>query len=503
MAKQISTDLSKVLHGLNMTADVVKSTLGPKGRNVLIDDPMEPKITNDGVTIANSISFEDKEENLGAYLVKNTSAQTNDNAGDGTTTTSLLLQEVVREALKRPENPMEVRASLLESSKDIVSKIQKLSRPIKTDAQIQQVATISAESEKHGKMIADIIKKVGKDGVITVEDSRGFTTEYEIVEGYEAHVGFMSPHFITDQKGAKAVYEKVPVAVFEHKIDTLGDIKSLFELLQRERLNSIVLVCHDIDNSVLGNLIVNKLQGNVGICVIRAANSDLLDDIAAATGATVIAERTGVSYENVDMMHLGMADKVISSEKKSLFFSKKAKPSLQAKRLEELSANTQSPYEKSKYAERAAKLRGKIAVIRVGAPTDMEKWYIKHKMEDAVNATQSAIAEGIVEGGGMALYRISEALNQKTIGEQILKKVLTSPLRTILDNAGKDYATVLMNMPKGKGYNARTDEYVDLIAEGIIDPAKVERCAIENAVSTGAQFITTFAAITDIPEKKI
>lgn len=503
MAKKISFELEKVLHGINMTADVTKSTLGPKGRNIAIDDPSEPQVINDGVRIANSISFEDAEENFGAYLVKNCSSQTNDNAGDGTTTTAVLLQAVIHEAMKRPENPMDIRSSLLESSKEVVKKIKILSRPIKTDEQIQQIATISAENETHGKMIAEIIKKVGKDGVITVEDSRGFITDYDIVEGYEAGVGFMSPHFITDQKGAKAVYEKVAIAVFEHKIDTLGDIKSLFDMLQEQGINNIVLVCFDIDNSVLGNLVLTKLQGRMGITVIRAAHSDLLDDIAAATGASVVAERTGIPYNNVIPSHLGMADKVISSEKKTLFYSKKSHASKQAKRLEELALNTQNPYEKKKYAERAAKLRGQIAVIRVGAPTDMEKWYVKHKLEDAVNATQSAIEEGVVEGGGMALYRIAQGMNPKTIGDEILKRALTAPLRTILDNAGKDYATVLMKMPTGKGYNARTDTYQDLRKEGIIDPSKVTRCAVENAVSTGAQFITTNAIITSIPEPKV
>lgn len=502
MAKVLSFDKTKILKGMNATADTVKSTLGPKGRNIFIDDPMEPKITNDGVTIANSISFEDAEENAGAYLVKNTSGQTNDNAGDGTTTTALLLQATVREALKRPENPMEIRASLMYAVKDIVKDLKKLSIPVKTSKQIQQVATISSESEEHGKMITEIIDKVGKDGIITIEDSRTFTTDYSIIEGYEAQVGFMSPHFITDAKQAKAIYEKVPVAVFEHKIDTLADIKYLYEILKAEGLNSIVLVCHDIDNSVLGTLIMNKLQGNVNTLVIRAAHPDFLDDIASTVGATVIAERTGVPHDKITPQHLGVADKVISSEKKTLFFSKKSKSQVQSKRLRELATNTENTYEKSKLLERAAKLEGQIAVIRVGAPTDMEKWYLKHKLEDAVNATQSAIEEGIVEGGGMALYRIAEKLTPRTIGEHILKRVLSAPLRTIIENAGLDYTEILLKMPEGKGYDAHTGKYVDLIASGIIDPTKVERCALENAVSTAATFITTDAVITEAPKRE-
>lgn len=490
-----------MLYGLNTTADIVARTLGPKGRNVAIADPMESKVTNDGVTIAASMVFEDPEEELGSYMVKNTASQTNDNAGDGTTTTAILLQATVRESLKRPENPMEIRASLMYAVKDIVKDLKKLSVPVKTSKQIQQVATISAESDEHGKMITEIIDKVGKDGIITIEDSRTFTTDYTITEGYEANVGFMSPHFITDAKQAKAIYEKVPVAVFEHKIDTLADIKYLYEVLKAEGLNSIVLVCHDIENGVLGTLIMNKLQGNVNTLVIRAAHADLLDDIAASVGATVIAERTGVPHDKVNVLHLGVADKVISSEKKSLFFSKKSKSNLQSKRLKELANNTENVYEKSKLIERAAKLEGQIAVIRVGAPTDMEKWYLKHKLEDAVNATQSAIEEGIVEGGGMALYRIGEKLKPVTIGEQILKRVLSSPLRTIIENAGLDYTEVLLKMPDGKGFDAKSGKYVDLITSGIIDPTKVERCALENAVSTAATFITTDAVITELPKK--
>lgn len=501
MAKTLTFNRTKVLKGLNETVDTVKSTLGPKGRNVFIDDTMEPKITNDGVTIANSITFEDAEENAGAYLVKNTSSQTNDNAGDGTTTTAILLQATVQEALKRPESPMEVRASLMYAVKDIVKDLKKLSVPVKTSKQIQQVATISSESIEHGKMLTEIIDKVGKDGIITIEDSRTFNTDYTIVEGYEAQVGFMSPHFITDPKQSKAIYEKVPVAVFEHKIDTLADIKYLYEVLKEQGLNSIVLVCHDIENGVLGTLIMNKIQGNVNTLVIRAAHPDFLDDIASSVGATVIAERTGVPFDKINVSHLGMADKVVSSEKKSLFFSKKSKSQLQSKRLRELASNTENTYEKSKYLERAAKLEGQIAVIRVGAPTDMEKWYLKHKLEDAVNATQSAIEEGIVEGGGMALYRLGEKIKPSTIGEHILKRVLSAPLRTIVENAGLDYTEILLKMPEGKGYDAHTGKYVDLIASGIIDPTKVERCALENAVSTAATFITTHAVITEAPKK--
>lgn len=506
MAKNVTTDLSKMLHGINLTCDTVRVTLGPKGRNIAIGDPMESKITNDGVTIAASIILEDPEEEFGAYLVKNVCSQTNDNAGDGTTTTAVLFQSLIHESRKRSENPMELRSSLSEASKAIVEAIKKQSKPIKTDKQIEQVATLSAENPVHGRMIADIIKKVGEEGVITVEDSRTSGTTYELVEGYEAHVGFMSPYFITDKKSAKAVYDDVHVAVFESAIKTVADIKYLGEVLQAEKIDRLVLVCHDIEPDMLNNLVVNYLQrmnGGQGLknVVIRAASADLLQDIAAVVGATVIGGQGGVTFDKITPRHLGKADKVSVGEKSSLFFCKTSKALQQAKRLEELGKNVENAYEKKKYFERAAKLRGRIAVIRVGAPTDTEKWYLKHKLEDAVNATQSAIEEGIVEGGGMCLYRIAEGMNPKTVGEEILKKVLTAPLRTIIENAGKDYVEIVKNIPKGKGYDARKDVYSNLIKEGIIDPTKVERAALENSVSSAGIFLTTHSVITDLPQK--
>ncbi len=506
MPKQVSTDLSKVLKGLTITADTVKSTMGPKGRNVGLSDPSGAahEITNDGVFIASQISFEDREEDFGAYMVRNACDNTNDSAGDGTTGTAAVLLEVINEARKRPENAMEVRQSMFDARDMIVKQIQKISKEVKTNEQIEQVATISAESEEYGKMITEVIKKVGKTGTITIEDSRTFFTDYEVVDGYEAWIGYMSQYFITNREKATAEYDKVHVAVFQHKISTISDIKYLGELLQQNNISKLVIVCHDIDTTMLNNFVANYLspQGLKNV-IIRAANIDLLKDIASVVGATVVGGETGVEFDKMTVDDLGIADRVVATEKKTLFFKKDSKTAgAQSIRLKQLAENTQNQYEKEKYLERAAKLKGEIAVIRVGAKTDLEKRYLKKKLEDAVNATQSAIEEGVVEGGGMALYRIAESLSPTTIGEQIVKEALKAPLKTIIQNSGKDYTEIVKNLPSKMGYNAKTDQYVDLIKQGIIDPTKVVRCQVENAIGTAGTFITMSAIVTDIPVKQ-
>lgn len=502
MAKQVSTDLSKVLKGLNVTANTIKATLGPKGKNVGLSDPSGAahEITNDGVFIANQINFEDREEDFGAYMVRNACDNTNDNAGDGTTGTAVLLQAVTDEALKRPENPMEVRRSLFEARDKVVDLIKKSARKIKTDAEIKQIATISSESDQYGQMILDIIKKVGKDGTITVEDSRSNFTDYAITEGYEAYVGYMSQYFINNKEKASAEYDNIHVAVFQHKIETVSDIKYLGEMLLNNNLSRLVIVCSDIDTPMLNNFVANYLTpGGLKNVVIRAAHVDLLTDIASVVGATVIGGEAGVSFDQVQLEHLGIADRVVVTEKKSLFFKKNSKTAdKQATRLTLLANNTANEYEKLKYIERAAKLKGEIAVIRVGAKTDLEKRYLKKKLEDAVNATQSAIEEGVVEGGGMSLYRISEQLSSKTIGESILKKALKTPLQTIIENAGEDYAEIVKAMPAKQGYDAKENNYKDLIKAGIIDPAKVVRCQVENAAGTAGTLITMSAIVTEV-----
>lgn len=502
MSKEIFFNKSafeRLLEGLDETADAVTGTLGPKGRNVFIDDPMLPHITNDGATIANSISFDDRFKNLGSWVVRNTSAQTNDDAGDGTTTTALLLQEIIHRSLERPENPMVIKNSLQEACKKIVGLLKEVSKPISIE-DIKKVALISSENEEIAQIVTDIITKVGKSGVIVVEESKTFETSSEIQEGYEANVGFASSYFANDVTGTKAIYENVPVLVAQKRISTVLDIKPLFDQLKKAEEAKIVIVCEDIDPSILGMLVMNKMQGQ-GIVVIKASGPNL-EDIAATVGATMISDSTGVGFDKLDITkHLGIADKITSGEKKTLFVAKTPEGEELANRLREQAENCQNQYEKEVLVKRVAKLTGGIAVIKIGAATDLDRVYKKHKTDDTVAAVKAALEEGIVEGGGMALWRIAHNLEPKTIGEEILKDSLTAPLKKICENSGKKYDEVVIKMPEGKGYDAKNDCYVDMLESDIIDPTKVERVALENAVSNSSLFITSHAAIVDVIEK--
>lgn len=492
--------IEKMLSGLDKAANAVGGTLGPKGLNVYIDDPYIPKITNDGATISRHITFKDKLENAGAYLIKNTSNQTNDDAGDGTTTTSVLTQAIVHECIKRPENAMMIKESLKIAGDSVLKTLT--SRAIKIGKKdIEKVALISAENPELAKLITEIIKRLGEKAVINVEDSKTFATEYEIVDGYEAPVGFMSPHFINDKKTGKAVFTEVPVLVVDKKIANIQDIATIFDQFKKEQINQCVIVCDDIDDSILGLLVMNKNMGTFNSLVIRAT-PETLKDIEGATGATAISSSTGVTFQNVKLEHLGKARKVVCDAGKTLFLGDGIASKLYAEELERALDNEPNMYIQNKIKERVARLRGGIAVLRIGAPTDLEREYLKYKAEDAVKATQAALEEGIVEGGGMALWRIASELTPKTVGEEILKKALTSPLKKIIENAGKDYAEVIKNMPDGDGYDAKNDKYVDMIEAGIIDPAKVERCVVENSVSASSTFITTFAVISLIDDPK-
>ena len=490
----------KLLIGLDKVADAVSGTLGPKGRNVMIDDSILPHITNDGSTIAGAISFVDKFENLGAWVVKNTSAQTNDDAGDGTTTTAVLLQEIIHKSLERPENPMEIKNSLQEACKKIIKKLEESSQLITID-DIKKVALISSENEEIANIVTEVLTKIGEKGVIVVEESKTFETSYEVQEGYEANVGFVSPYFANDLTGSKAVYESVPVLVASKKISTVLDIKPLFDQMDAVGKRDIVIVCEDIDPSILGLLVVNKAQGKLGALVIKSSGS-VLEDIAATVGASIISDSTGFSFDKLDInVHLGKADKVICSEKKTLFVAKTEEGKKLATRLEAEAAICNNQYESEALLKRVAKLTGGIAVIKIGAATDLDRVYRKHKTDDTVAAVKAALEEGIVEGGGMALWRIAQSLEPKTVGEEILKKALVKPLKKIIENCGKDYTEIIRKMPEGMGYDAKNDTYVDMIKANIIDPLKVERVSLENAVSNAAVFITTHCAVTDIEEK--
>ena len=499
MSKEISFNkdaFTRLMVGFDKCANAVTGTLGPKGKNVMIDDQMLPHITNDGHTIANSISFPDAYENLGAWVVKNTSAQTNDDAGDGTTTTTVLLQEIVHRSLERPENPMQIKNSLQDACKIVVEEIKKTALPIKIE-DIYKVALISSENEEIAKIVTEIITKVGIEGVVIVEESRTFETSSEVLEGYEAKSGYMSPYFANDASGAKAIYENVAVLVAQKKINTIMDIKPLFDQLAEAKTNQLVIVCEEIDPQVMGILVLNKIQSKFNTLVIRATG-ELLEDIGATVGASIVSDSTGVTFDKIDISkHLGTAKKIICTEKKTLFIAETQEGKEHAERLKGLMENTPNQYEKESIQKRIAQLTGGIAVIRIGAATDLDRVYRKHKTDDTVAAVKAALAEGIVEGGGMCLWRIAQGIEPKTIGEEILKKALTAPLRKICENSGVDYTEIVSKMPKNWGYDAKNDCYTIMIEDHIIDPAKVERVAIENAVSNASLFITSHACIVD------
>lgn len=504
MAKDVHFEqdaLKEMLIGIKTVADAVGGTIGPRGRNVFLDDPVSPKFTNDGASIAHQITLPNKLQNAGAWVAKNACAQTNDDAGDGTTTTVVLLKAIIDECLARPENKTLVMQSLMEAKTKVLTALKKQAKPIGIE-EVINVARISAENEDLAQLITEVILKVGEKAVITVEDRQdGFETDYKLVQGYEAHVGFMSPYFRNDENKARAVHSDIPVLCTAKKLGTVNDLK-MFETFAAKGINSLVIVAEDIDPQILGIFVATHITKKMQLLVIKA-QGPLLEDIAAATGATVVSDETGITFENLDPeKHLGKAKKVMCEEKKTVFTSDALSAGRQAKRLEAFAAGNPNQFEARKLRERAAKLRGGIAVIRIGAHTDAERNYLKDKAEDTVHSVQSALEEGVVEGGGVALYRIANSIKTNSTGEQILARALTAPFRQIVSNAGKDYANIVKDLSDGYGYDAKKDCYSDFLKEGILDPVKVERCALENAISTAAHFITTHASITDYEEPK-
>ncbi len=510
----------KMICGMDTAANAVCASMGPHGLNVLIDDQTFPKIINEGGTIAFNIVLDDRLENAGANLIRNTTAQTTDDAGDGRSTTAALIQSIAHACIDRHENPMQIRESLNKAGVKILKKLVQKSKKIsKKDA--EKVALISSEDTEVAKLIGEIINKLGEKAVINVEDSKTFATEYEITDGYEAHVGFMSPRFITDKKTAKAIYKDIPILCTEKKITNIADIGTIFNSFAFETnkegkilagpdgkpvpsknpITSCVIVCDDIDDSMLGMLVQNFEMKTFNALVIRAT-SLLLEDIAGYTGATIISNSTGVNFQNFKREYLGFAQKIVSDANKTLFIGNGISHKQYAKELRAKADGEPNMYTKENIEKRVAKISGGIAVLKIGAPTDYEREYKKPKAEDAVRAVKGALEEGVIEGGGMTLWRISQEMKPKTIGEEILKKALISPLQWIIKNAGLDYSEIVMNLPEGKGFNVKTNRYEDLIESGIIDPVKVERCALENAISSVGIFITTNAVIIDhVPEK--
>ncbi len=534
MSKQIlyNEDARKALkRGVDAVADAVKITIGPRGRNVVLDKGYgSPTITNDGVSIAKEISLRDKFENMGAEIIKEVASKTNDMAGDGTTTAAILTQAIITEGMKHTTmgvNAMGIKFGIESASKYIVHELKKLAKPIKSDDEIRQVATISAESEELGKIIADTIKKVGKDGVVTVEESQSTGLESEIVEGIQFDKGYISPYMITNPERMESVFSDPVILVTDKKISSIKEILPLLEQLAQTGKKDLVIIAEDIDGEALTTFVLNKLRGTFNVLGIKAPGygdkkKEMLQDIAVTIGATVITEEVGIKFEKADLSMLGKARRVISTKDNTVIVGgkgKKAEIEARVNQLKKQRESIDSKYDKENIEGRIAKLSGGVAVIRVGAATETEMKYLKLKIEDAVNATKAAIEEGIVAGGGVALVKAAAKLqewlkNNKEkispeiqLGNEIVIKALEAPLKQIVINTGKEDGSVIVDKVKNGrgnfGYDALIDEMIpDMIVAGIVDPVKVARLGVENACSAAAILLTTEAAVADEPEEK-
>lgn len=531
MAKKIlyNEDARKALkRGIDAVADVVKITLGPRGRNVILDKGYgSPTITNDGVSIAKEISLKDKFENMGAEIIKEVAEKTNNVAGDGTTTATILTQAIINEGMKQTTmgvNAMGLKAGIEMASKDIVATLKSIAKPIKTDEEIRQVATISAESLELGSIIADTIKKVGKDGVVTVEESQSTSLESEIVEGMEFDKGYVSAYMVTNTDRLEAEMNDPYILLTDKKISSIKEILPILEQIAQTGKKELVIIAEDVDGEALTTLVVNKLRGTFNVLAIKAPGygdkkKEILSDIAVTIGGTVISEETGVKIDNIDISMLGKARKVISKKDNTIIVGGKGKKTEIDERISQIKKQrdaSDSKYEKEKYDERIAKLSGGVAVIRVGAATETEMKYLKLKIEDAVNATKAAIEEGIVPGGGVALIRSSievqkifsqrkNLTKENELGYNIVLKALEAPLKQIVQNVGKEDGSVIVDKIKnGKlnyGYDAKNDEIVnDMLEIGIVDPVKVTRLGVENSCSAASILLTTEVAVADEPK---
>ena len=518
--------------GIDKVADAVKITLGPRGRNVVLDKGYgAPMITNDGVTIAKDITLANKFENMGAEIVKEVATKTNEVAGDGTTTAVVLTQAIVAEGVKQTTmgvNAMGIKLGIEAAKVAVVAALKELAKPIKSKEEIMQVATISAESIELGKIIADTIDKVGKDGVVTVEESQSFGVEREIVLGFEFDRGYVSPYMITNHERMEAEYRDTPILLTDAKISSIKEILPLLEKLAQTGKKDLVIIADDVDGEALATFVVNKLRGAFNVLAIKAPGygdrkKEVLQDIAVVTGATVISSELGFKIDTADISMFGKVSKVISTKEKTIIAGGKGKKVDIDARVATLKAQltqTESKFDIEKIEERIAKLSGGVAVIKVGAATETEMKYLKLKIEDAVNATKAAIEEGIVPGGGTALIKVAEIVRPKIkklsggnfdaeykVGWDILLKALEAPVRQIAINAGKDDGAVIVEkirtMKGNAGYNAVKDEIVaDMLVAGIIDPVKVTRSCVERAASAAAMLLTTEVAVTDEVEKE-
>ena len=523
MAKEIkfSEDARRaMLRGVDALANAVKVTLGPKGRNVVLEKKFgSPLITNDGVTIAKEIELEDAFENMGAQLVKEVATKTNDVAGDGTTTATVLAQAMIREGLKNVTagaNPMVMRKGIDKAVKAAVIELQKIAKPIEGKQSIAQVAAISAADEEVGQLIAEAMEKVGKDGVITVEESRGFLTELEVVEGMQFDRGYISPYMITDTDKMEAVLENPYILITDKKISSTQEILPLLEkIVQQAR--PLVIIAEDIEGEAQAMLIVNKLRGTFNAVAVKAPGfgdrrEAMLQDIAALTGGQVITEKLGLDLKSTSIEQLGNARQVrVTKENTTIVDGSGDKADINARvsQIRSQLEETTSEFDKEKLQERLAKLAGGVAVVKVGAATETELKERKLRIEDALNATRAAVEEGIVSGGGTALVNVYAAVaavvaeGDERTGVNLVLRALEEPVRTIAANAGQEGSVIVDRLKKeaiGIGYNAATDEWVNMFEAGIVDPAKVTRYALQNAASVAAMFLTTEAVIADKPE---
>ncbi|GIW66440.1 MAG: 60 kDa chaperonin [Candidatus Parcubacteria bacterium] len=531
MAKAILFDDKariKILKGINKLANAVKITLGPKGRAVVLDKGYgSPTITRDGVTIAKEIELEDKFENLGAELIKEVASKTNDNAGDGTTTATLLAQILINEGLKNVAagvDPISMQKGMEKAIDLVLEELKKISKPVSGKEDYTHVATISARDEEIGKLIAEVIDKVGKDGVVTVEEGQTIGITYELAEGMQFDRGYISPYMITNPEKMEAVLDDPLILITDKKISAIHDLVPVLEKIVQGGRRPVLIIAEDIEGEALATLIVNKLKGILITVGVKAPafgdrRKEILQDIAILTGGQLISEELGLKLENTDIHQLGEARKVIITKDTTTIVGGRGKKEEIEKRIAQIKKQletTTSEYDKEKLQERLAKLAGGVAVIKVGAPTEVQQKELQHRVEDAVSATKAAIEEGIVPGGGVALIRTITALDKlienlskedipQYIGASIVRKAIEAPLRQIAYNAGMDPSVVVEKVKEGQdafGFNAATLKYEDLMKAGIIDPTKVTRSALRNAGSIASLLLITQCVVADLPEKK-
>jgi len=526
MAKQIvygEESRQAILRGVNALADAVKVTLGPKGRNVVIDKKFgSPTITKDGVTVAKEIDLKNSLENMGAQMVREVASKTSDTAGDGTTTATVLAQAIYREGIKMVvagANPMELKRGIEKAVEAIVGQLKKLSKPV-SGHMIGQVGTISANSDDTiGKIIAEAMEKVGKDGVITVEEAKSMETSLDVVEGMQFDRGYLSPYFVTDPERMECVLENPVILIHEKKISSMKDLLPLLEQVARGG-RPLVIIAEDVDGEALATLVVNKLRGTLQVAAVKAPGfgdrrKAMLEDIAILTGGRAITEDLGIKLENIKIEDLGKAKKItIDKDNTTIVEGAGAQSAIEGrvKQIRTQVEDTTSDYDREKLQERLAKLVGGVAVIKVGAATETEMKEKKARVEDAMHATKAAVEEGIVPGGGVALLRCVKAVDDlklegdQKVGAEIVRRAVEAPMRWIATNAGVEGSIVVQKVKDAKdasfGYNAATDEYEDLVKAGVIDPTKVVRSALQNASSIASLLLTTEAMVSEIPEDK-